>query len=178
MPQSIPTADGVISLCEEHLARTLAASASMQTLLGSTGEAAARDRMYLHRLPPPASGSEYTLEENDSYRPFLILFTAPTAGFRLARRATGTYIESGRLGVALEIPLDEADRADCSAAMRRATNLMGLAVDEMAALAYEANYLAIDSIEVNGPYVPTEEEATELGWCLRFELMFSHGEGL
>lgn len=145
----LDAAAGGISLAEHYAAEMLAASAAFRTLVGAANAAAARQRIYFDALPPPEGDQAvFSADELARYRPFAIVFTPSENSYRRVREATGTYVESGQIGIHLEANVPGNLGSDDGPLMRSWKNTVGQILDDLEALAYEAGYLAVNTFEV------------------------------
>lgn len=148
---------GCLSLAQEYLRATLAASAAWQSECNADDADAAKERIYHHGLPAPASGEAHTKQELMAYRPYAIVFTAEARGFTRTFEAGGDEFEfdqHGRLTLRLyrNSPDDSADEPTAAANLTW-HNLVGEIIDQMCELAGGAGYLAFQTIGVlEGPY--------------------------
>jgi hypothetical protein len=162
---NLTAAEGPLTRAETLLAATLAACPRWQTLCGSAEAAAAR--IYFDALPPPAAhAAEYSPEDLALLRPFALVYTDEETGVTLAHAATGArrrFAERGVLKFYIEkhVPPDVADHP--AEVDRRFKNDVGILLGELAALAGQANYLAIDEITAQGPLRSHQDELPTKG---------------
>jgi len=155
-------AAGTLSLAEQHLRASLAASTSWQAECCVSTAALALQRVYRDGLPPPADGETHTLQELQGYRPYALIYTAEREGFRREMEAVSSHSEfNARGSIMLSIFRESPDAAGdepTADANQTFRNLIGKIIDEMCDLAGTAGYLAIESIRlVEGPYWPAPE---------------------
>lgn len=160
------TPAGSLSLAQEYLRATVAASATFQALVGADSAAEAIERIYHNGLPKPANGQTHTKAELQAYRPYGVVYTTEKQGFsRSVESVSGhfDFAESGQLTLKLvrESP-DSAGDDPTAAANLDWTNLIGQIIDEMCDLAGLADYLAFHTISlVEGPYWPQHPKLIE-----------------
>lgn len=148
----VAAAEGGITLAEENLARTLAACARFQTWCGVASAGLALARIYFDALPLPENDkSAMARDQIVGLRPFALISTNPQNGYSRGRVGTQTYAEAGSLMVVLEENVPLALAADDAAAARAFKNTLGVILGELLELAYDATYLAIDQLTLNGP---------------------------
>lgn len=161
--------EGPLTLAENYLAATLAATARLQTLLGAESSAQALERIYIDALPLPEVDGDgnvpdcYSREQMEEFRPFVLISQPPRFNYKRRRTATDTYAENGTLVVWIEIGVDDADRNDLDGLFRRMKNSVGVMLTQLDEFMYEPGYLAIDEIQVDGPWRGDENEITQLG---------------
>lgn len=162
------TAEGSLTLAEENLARTLAATARWQTILDADDATEALASIYIDALPTPRDGDNKPLEvfaraELEALRPFILIGQPPRASYQAGRVATDTYAEAGSFVCLFEFPVDEEDREDLSEAFRKIKNDLGVILKEMEAFSYLPGYLAIDRYQVDGPFRCEDDDVNDLG---------------
>lgn len=176
---TLPTAEGGITLAEENLKATLAGSARFQTwALNAPDATAAAARIYIDDLPdPPGDQDSYTSDQICGLRPFAIIRTEPRAGYSKARVGTEAYVDAGKLHIVFEENVDPSMADDVALLERTFKNTLGVILDQMLELAYQAGYLAIDLITFHGPGRCSENEATGEGdhHYAMFEVSFGVG---
>lgn len=161
----LTAAEGPITRAESLLAATLAACERWQTLCG--GAAAAAAHIHFDALPPPdAHVLEYSVADLAQLRPFAVIYTDEETGVVRAHVATGTrrrFADRGVLKFYIEkaVPADVADHP--AEVDRRFKNDAGILLDQLAALAGQAHYLAIDEITVQGPFRAHQDELPTKG---------------
>jgi hypothetical protein len=174
----LEAAEGGITLAEENLRLTLADCARFRTWCGATNQAAALAKIFIDDLPvPPNDQDAYTADDIIGLRPFAILMTANQAGYSKARVATETYPEAGKLAIALEENVPAHLAGDVAALERQFKNTIGVIIDELLELAYQAGYLAIDLVTFHGPLRSTKDDAVGEGdhhWAI-LELQYGIG---
>lgn len=79
---------GSLSLALEALRDALAGLAALQTWAGAADAAAAKARIHVRFLTPPA-GETYTAAELETLRPFCLLYGAPDGATRSERLTVG-----------------------------------------------------------------------------------------
>lgn len=148
----LDAAEGGISLAEENLARTLADCARFQSWAGATNRAQALKRIYFDSLPPPeADKAAHSRDSIEKLRPFALISTNLQNGYSRGRVGTQTYAEAGNLMIVFEEGVPDSLAADDAAAARKFKNTLGVIMDELLVLAYQATYLAIDQLTLQGP---------------------------
>jgi hypothetical protein len=171
-------AEGGITLAEENLRLTLADCARFRTWTTASDQAKALARIYIDSLPnPPNDADSYSADELVALRPFAIVMTARQSGYSRGRVATETYPEAGKMAIAFEenVPASLAD--DVPALERQFKNTLGVIIDEMLGLAYQAGYLAIDLITFSGPVRCLKDDAVGEGdhHFAMFEIQYGVG---
>lgn len=162
----LTAAAGSISLAVDNLRVTLADSAAFRTWSGTSTQAAALARIYYESLPPPTDKNEHTLVELTALRPCALVWTEPTSGFTLRHDSQGSsfgYNESGVMMIRFLQTVDPAIVADAAEIARRFLNAIGTILDELAASAGVAGYIASEELELEfGPYRgEVDERATQ-----------------
>ena len=96
-------ATGGITLCEEHLRRTLADCPRFRAWCGADNQAQALARIHFDDLPAPEDGAAALSEDQIiALRPFALIETGKQGGYSRGRVATETYVEAGLLWIVLE----------------------------------------------------------------------------
>lgn len=172
---TLPTiaAAGSFALAKQHFAAMLSACASVQAVFGAANAAAALARIWIDELPRPA-GERFTLAELTAQRPFLLIGHNPRAHYTARRLAYGDGLtDQGHLVAQLEVNASDLlesgdDAAEEGLVMRRMDNLLGAIVADLFGLSYQAGYLALDEIQLDGPWRTdlTDPEQQGLGDCL------------
>jgi len=169
---------GCISLAQDYWRKTLAGSATLQVWAGvhtdPSPATAVLERIHHEALPPPDSGGEYTLSELQSLRPYVIVWTEEESGFELNisdMDASQGFVESGSLRAELvqDVPSEIAD--DPAEVDLQFRNTVGQILDDMAALAGQAGYLAFTRIVASGPHRAHPEHVTDMGDFQVYELL-------
>lgn len=139
-------AAGPISLAEDYLKATLAASATFRTLVEAEDAEAAEASIHNDALPAPAAADGvYTKTELEGYHPYALVDTDPDGGYQMVFSAVGAggyeYGDSGKLILRLArlVPAD----TDVAAVERSWKNTIGQILTEMGDVAGTAGYLAI-----------------------------------
>jgi hypothetical protein len=155
---------GSLSLNEQLLRNTLAASATFQTLVGATSAAGALTNIHYEGLPPPA-GDEYTDVELAEYHPFAFVSAAVPQGFQARADAVGIgkwFSQSGTLWVHLRRFVPSDLLVDKAQADLDWTNILGQIIDELCELAGRSEYLDFHTITLVGWWRnPRDEYATQ-----------------
>jgi hypothetical protein len=145
---------GCISLAEQYLRQTLAASETFRSAVGAGNPAAALAHIYTDDLPPPAGGAAtYSRSDLETLRPFAVVWTEEQDGLRRQADAVSdarNYGGSGRLAVLFEQDVPSQVVNDPPEASRRFKNTLGLIIDEMLAVAGTPDYLDIAAITLRG----------------------------
>jgi hypothetical protein len=171
-------ATGGITLCEEHLRRTLADCPRFRAWCGADNQAQALARIHFDDLPAPEDGAAALSEDQIiALRPFALIETGKQGGYSRGRVATETYVEAGLLWIVLEenVPADLAQHT--AALARKFKNTLGQIIAELLALAYEPDYLAIDQLTLHGPVRCTPETIVGEGDHQFAALEVRHGVG-
>lgn len=157
----LTAAAGSLSLAQEALARSLATCESFQDMLeyggaslGADPEAGALLRIHHDDVQPgPANGTAYTTDELLALRPYALTSTARRGSLRLARRATGTYPDSGKLELHLARGLTDVQAAAGDAEIARIwQNQLGTILQELCELSDDISdqYLIVKECLVVG----------------------------
>lgn len=146
------TPTGALSLAQKYAADSLAACAEWQSWVGAANATQAASRIYQDALPPPRFGNDYTRDELESYRPFALITTDLDGGFRSQGIAYGTTDDAGVIIIAIEDDIPEAIADHPAEIALRVRNHIGTLISQLMALSGSAGYLAIESIDVDGPY--------------------------
>jgi hypothetical protein len=145
---------GSVSLAQDRLRDTLAASTAFQTWVGAANATAAAARVYLDDLPEPAGQEDYTRAELEAYRPMAIIET-DEEGFTYEHGATGDSFEfdvSGKLRLCLEQSVSEALANDNAELLLQFRNSYGQILDDLCDLAGTPGYLGIVRMRTYGPF--------------------------
>src|SRR5688500_12676817 len=124
-------AAGMMSLCEKHLADSLADCPAFQSLMGAANAAAALAKIYFNaidNLPEPAEG-EFEPGTLRDLRPFAIIHG--DFPFTVSAGAFDTPLESGSLGIIIETDYPEDLLNLPSEAERRIRNSIGAIQEEL-----------------------------------------------
>ena len=161
---------GSMSLVKERAGITLADCPTWRTLTATATTAAAKARIHLDGIPPPANGVKYTLEEAMAYRPCATIWLDPHGGYRCTRDSVNGFRESGRLYVELWRTIADPPKSGPDSDVDREwSNIVGAIVDEL----WERNgrsgeggqYLDFWKSEVWEPRVsPPESALTQGPW--------------
>lgn len=179
---TLPTAEGEISVAEDLLASTIAASARFQTLVGAASAAAAKERIHFDTFPQPAKDNTHSLAELQLLRPCAIVYMDEESGLAFVHDASGVNhnfnFTSGLLKFSIEdnVPSRYADNP--SEAMRYFKNYIGVIVQEMGTYAGVAGYLAIERLTVRAIGRSHEDLIPTYGdyLCARFEVAWGQGQ--
>lgn len=149
MPETAAT--GPISKPEQLAREMLAASAALRTWTGSADAAEALGRIHGNALPPPANGAlDYTPEELDSYRPFVLCYM-PDNGLELHNDNSGAppnFRHAGDIIVELEQATPPAVALDNFEAHRQWSNTIGDILDDLQTLAATQQHLSVLSVHL------------------------------
>jgi hypothetical protein len=162
-------ASGPISIAQEVLRTTLAATPAFRTWTKADDEAAALKRIHHFDLPTPQAGvgGEYTLGELEALRPFALCGTADQQGFRYGLSAVGAGFEfsgSGRLDLLLVQSAPHGVLEPTAEADRLFKNTVGNILNGMCDLAGLGGYLAFTSIALErGPWWPDSTQIVAQG---------------
>ena len=157
---------GSISLAQEYLRDTLAASATFQAWVGAASAAAAEASIYQDDLPAPATPPEYTLAELQGYRPMAIIQTDEDGGYLVEQDSAGDgfdFDEHGKLWLCLEGNVSEALANQNAEMLLQFRNTVGQILDDMLALAGTVGYLAMRRVRVFGPFRTHPDKAARQG---------------
>jgi hypothetical protein len=146
------TATGAWSLAQKYAADTLAACAEWQGWVDAANASQAASRIYQDALPGPRHGNDYTLDELQTYRPFALIGSETEQGFRSERIADGTVNDAGVILIEIEDDIPDAIEDQPGEIALRLRNHVGTLIAELFALHGTAGYLAIEAIDVDGPY--------------------------
>lgn len=144
---------GCLSLAQEYLRATLAASSTWQTecKAGDAGQAA--KRIYHEGLPAPSNRQAYTLLELQSLRPYAVIWTAEQAGFARSYESSDSFDEGGQLQIRIERNspdnLNDEPTSDANVVFR---NLIGEVIDDLCDLQGGAGYLAFRRVALQEWY--------------------------
>jgi len=159
---------GPLSTALETLRGMLAACGNFQALMGVVTPEAARARIYLaSAVPAPAvpegdGTQEYTPAQWENHlRPFCLVYTAPTAGYRLARESRYGFADRGKLFIELESNAPAWADTDPERADRQVLNRTGQIMIGLANRAGQAGNLDIAQIALAAG--PSRERFEEVG---------------
>lgn len=139
-----------LSLSAENMRKTLANSATFQTLVGAASATAALDSIYRWALPKPTSGQQYTLSEIQGLRPYAII---SRRGYAAKPKGAGAYGESGTFEVELVRDIPEFLWDDAAEILMTWENTVGGIIDDLKALAgTEGNLIIGDITTDDGPW--------------------------
>lgn len=159
-------ASGPVSLPLENLKVLLANCAAFRAWVGAADVTAARARIWLVDVPPPAAaGRSYTAAELSAKRPLAIIdefeFEDGRPGgdaWGSQRVALGGFVESGRLLLRFEADVPTADVNDPASAKLSIMNQVGAVVSDMRNLGTGDNeYLSIHRITRHHPYARSDQ---------------------
>jgi hypothetical protein len=168
---------GPLSTALETLRGMLARSGNFQSLMGVVTPEAAWRKIFLASAPPAqeiadGDGSkEYTPAQWESLlRPFCLVYTAPTAGYRLTRESRYGFQDRGKLFVEIETNAPATADTNPEAADRVILNQIGQLAIGLANDAGQPGHLDIAEIALAaGPSRERFEEAGGVGkyyWTL------------
>lgn len=159
---------GPMSQALETLRSMLANLGVFQAFMGVVGSSEASNRIYLASAPPApqvteGDGSqEYTPAQwEHSLRPFCLVYTAPTAGYRLTRESRYGFQDHGKLFIELEMNATSGADTDPETADRTVLNAIGQIAIGLANNAGQPGQLDIADISVVAG--PSRERFEELG---------------
>lgn len=144
---------------QDILKTTLANSAAFQVFVDADDATEAAQRIYHDAVPLPAAQS-YTLDELNELRPYALLFTDPSGGFRSDKVAMGDssgdcWNSSGTLIMYLVRTVPAASEgatnplSDVDTSFR---TIIGNVLADLAEMSETAGMLASRSFLVDGPY--------------------------
>ena len=159
---------GPLSTALETMRGMLANLGNFQAFLGVTTVAAATERIYLASAPPPQQvpegdgTQEYTPAQwEDQLRPFCLVYTSPTSGYRLTRESRYGFQDRGKLFIELEVNAPAGADANPEAADRTVLNQLGQIMIGLANNAGTPGNLDIAEIAVAAG--PSRERCEETG---------------
>jgi hypothetical protein len=159
---------GPLSNALETLRSMLAASNNFKAFLGVTTVPDAVARTYLASVPPApevADGDgthEYTPEQwQNTLRPYCMVYTAPTAGYRRTRESRYGFQDRGKLFIELECNMPAGADTDPETADRTILNQVGQIFDDLVNNAGQPGNL--DIAEIGLAIGPCRERFEELG---------------
>ena len=161
-------AAGPISLPQEYLRQSLAATATWQGLCGVASAAGALGRIYHDGLPMPEDGQTHQAAELAALRPCAIVYTEDD-GLTYELEAGGEelcYGAKGRLVLELmrNAPAEALDEP-CGPAARAWRELLEDLVEELGELSGLAGYLACQTITIDEVHQSHPDGAeTEGAW--------------
>ncbi len=138
---------GCLSLAQEYLRATLAASSNWQAAVGAQDADGALGRIYHEGLPAPSDRKAYTLQELMGLRPYAVVWTAEESGFTRSYESSDSFDDSGQLRIRIERNspdnLNDEPTSDANVQFR---NLIGQIIDDLCDLRGGAGYLAFLTI--------------------------------
>jgi len=165
------TPTGQISLRLEDLRTLVANCAAWRSWTQTATVAAAKEKVYLVDLPPPAKDEAHEEEDLVARRPFAVVdeFEAPNDrsgadAFVMDRASLGAFQLGGRLLLSFEDDVPPEDAGDPAAAKLRFMNNVGAVLQEIKALgAGENDLLSVHRVARWEPWrrSPKEEEPTQ-----------------
>jgi len=167
-------ASGCITLVEENLKKSLAASSTFRTWIGATGDDAndqARSRIHFDEWPPPSDGNAHTSAEMRALLPSAIV---DTEDFTATESAVGEHDNSGFLRVKLEWDIPERILNDPGAIAREFKNIIGGIIDDLFAMSGTAERLSIRQIRMERPDRTHPTEECDLGDVFCTKLIIEH----
>lgn len=165
-----PLADplGPMSQALEELRRMLANLGVFQAFMGVLTPEDASNRIFLSSAPPAPQipdgdgGHEYTRAQWENHlRPFCLIYTASTAGYRLTRVSRYCFKDHGKLFVELEMNAPSGADTDPETADRVVLNAIGQIANGLANNADQPGYLDIAEITIAAG--PSRERFEEIG---------------
>lgn len=163
---------GSISIVQELLRTTLAASPTFRAWVGAPSADDAALRIYHDALPEfdRSEGADPVLKQLQDLRPYAIVWTEALPhqrGFRyVLDSAPGGFATGGRLMLYLNQDVPAAIAANPAEVDLQFRNVVGGILDDLCELAWaqEGGYLAIDAMAiVQGPERAEPEDHHELG---------------
>lgn len=123
-------ATGPIATAKSLLRTMLSKCVALQTIDGNSfSEAETFERIYLDALPsPPDNRPEYSREEFEALRPFVLLYMPALTGFGMQANAAGSItaaVAHGSFIVELHRAVPEHEQTDAAAADRSLENILG-----------------------------------------------------
>jgi hypothetical protein len=177
----VTAALGAITKGEANLANMIANCATFQTITDSQDASEALDYIYFDSLPPPSSiRAEHTAAELESYRPFALVYSDESSAIKLIRRSVDAsghrFSEIGVLKFFVEIDVDLDDVGDPQEAERKVKNTFGLLLEDLAALAGRAGYIAAATIMFSGPARSHPDDVQDVGdfHCGWYEITYDN----
>ena len=171
------TPSGEIALAMEYLRQSVAASATFQAWAGAINAAAAVSHVHIVALPMPSDLEVgYTLEEMQSYRPYVLIGTENRRGFRMDSDSYDGYRPSGALTLWLEADVSESYASWLADPEVDFLNKLGVMLAEMWLLRNTAGYLQVRNIALSeGPYRSEEDVRPMYGDTMAAELRVEWG---
>lgn len=154
------TATGPIALAKSILRTMISKCAALQSWDGFTfSESELFDRVYLDALPaPPDFKPEYTREQIEAFRPFVLVYMPPVAGFSMTANSAGSVCGASAAGsfiVELHRNVKPDEALDPGAVDRSFENTIGrlCSTNDMAApglwqLSRYSTYLELRAVEL------------------------------
>jgi hypothetical protein len=99
----------------------------------------------------------------EALRPHILIGTAPRQNLISQRLATDTYGKGGTLVAWIELACNPDLRDDPAALQRDCDNTIGAILSELEQDSYQPGKLAIDRVEVDGPWRCPEDAIEDLG---------------
>lgn len=164
-------------MAQQNLVLLLAACPTFQVMVSAADADQALVAIHHDEVTAP-DGTEYTLDELQTLRPFAVVWTSPEGGgYQMQKTASGVgshFMESGELILTLEDDVPEEIKDHPAEVSRRFLNNVGQIVREMADRAGD-DYLNVNRMAIlNGPrrahedIVPTEGDfqivTLSIGW--------------
>ena len=169
-------ADGCITKAEERLRNMLAACTTFQTWVGAATADAAKDSIYYTEVPPQARTEDTTpLAYNVSIRPFALIWTSTSQGFKLHEQLG----PSGLLQVRFE---DNARSTDPAEAERLFLNTIGKIMQSedtdnpgLLELSITRQYTQIREMEIVSVFHTDEDDHDTYGDAIAAEMSVAWG---
>jgi len=165
-------ADGPVLIALDAARRMLAATAQW-TAIASAG------RIHYDALPPPTPGPAYTKPQLIAARPFALLWSDLSSGYKIeaGSQGPGCPVQSGKIICQIELNVPVEHYANPETLSLWANRLLGRIIRTgepntpgLWDLSRTASYLPIQSIELHSYERTTKKEATELGDAIIAEL--------
>lgn len=147
-------AEGPITEAEDLLRIMLCDSAEVQRFLGVTSSTDALTRIHIDALPISDNGEQYTKEEAEELRPYILVSTRPDNGYLFTLDAADrsfVFRDSGSLMAQFVRSIHEDDLTNPRNADRRFKNQLGLILNELKSMAGRDSYFAATGGRFSGP---------------------------
>jgi hypothetical protein len=175
--------EGELSLALSALSTALADCESFRTLTGAATRAQAQGRIHLGGLPDPANGTELTLSEWQTLRPYALIWMPGVDetpdGFHFSMDAVDDGFAFSPAGVVLlqvAWAVDPAIAGDRQEVYLQAMNLLGQIMAELSELAGKPDYLAFTRLSFLGPFRTDPKARQKQGDASDFILVCDVGE--
>lgn len=147
-------------------------------------QATAEAHIHFDGLPPPVPGPDHSLAQLTQLRPFALMWTEQSAGFRLRNETAGycCAIPSGMIVVQIEMPVPTAMVNNPTTLAQHLSRLLGLIMRTGNAeqpglfeLSGRAGYLPLTEIQLIGYARTDAKTARDIGDVIVAELQLNWG---